>query len=142
MPILARRSIRLLPLAVAVGLALSACGSGNDNSTATSAPPSVAESTPAGATPTGSAGVSGSLDQNGIDACNKVNQAAQVTGDDAVSKAQRAQLLLQAADSARQSSVPQIKDVQSLVSGAVSGSGGDALDRVRNICTGLGWSPS
>jgi hypothetical protein len=82
------------------------------------------------------------LDQNGLDACNKVNQAAQVTGDDVVSKAQRTRLLLQAADSARQSSVAQIKDVPSLVGDATSGSGGEALERARGICTSLGWTPS
>jgi hypothetical protein len=71
-----------------------------------------------------------------------VNEAAQVTGDDPISRAQRTRLLLQAADSARQSSVPQIKDVPSLVGGAVSGSGGNAVDQVRGICTGLGWTPS
>ena len=137
MPILRRGSIRLVSLAVAAGLALAGCGSGNDNSSTASAPPSAASSASAG-----SSGSSGSLDQNGVDACNKVNQAAQVTGDDPVSKAQRARLLLQAVDSARQSSIPQIKDVGSQVAGAISSSSGDALQRVRSVCTGLGWTPS
>ena len=136
MPFVRRGSLRLLPLALAAGLALAGCGNGNDDTPAASAPPSAATGS------TASAGAPGSLDQNGLDACNKVNQAAQITGDDVVSKAQRTRLLVQAADSARQSSAQQIKDVQSLVAGATTGSGGDALDRVRGICTSLGWTPS
>ena len=131
-----RESLRLVPLAFAASLALAGCGGGGDSPTAASASPS------SGSGSTTSAGPSGSLDQHGLDACNKLNQAGQITGDDVVSKAQRTSLLLQAAEAARQSSVSQIKDVQSLVGGAASGSGSNALDQARGICTGLGWSPS
>jgi hypothetical protein len=131
------RSLRLLPLALAAGLVLGGCGGGDGSDDGGPAP---APASSGSASASGSA--SGSLDPSALDACNKVDEASRVTGDDVVSQARRTRLLLQAADSARQSSIPQIRDVPSLVGGAVAGSGGNALDQVRGICTGLGWTPS
>lgn len=125
---------RLASLALVAALALAGCGGDNNSGSTAPASPSAGGSA--------SSGTSGSLDAKGTDACNKVDQAGQITGNDPISKARRTRLLLQAADSARQSSVPQIKDVPSLVGGAVSGSGGTPVDQVRGICAGLGWSPS
>lgn len=119
--------------AVGAAVVLGGCGSSDP------APTPAATSAPASAT---ASATTGALDENGRLACNRVDEAARLNGTDVVTRAQRTRLLLQAADAARSSSVPQIRDFTTLVSGLASGQGQQPLDQVRSVCLGLGWTPA